>query len=73
LDTLSFILQAVESPSDRLDLAKKLGAARIVIDVLLAQKDRLALSSYRDSLTRSSEGWVYADHVLGKTNVKWKN
>ena len=28
-ETLSLILQAVESPSDRLDLAKKLGVAKV--------------------------------------------
>eukprot|EP00088_Acartia_fossae_P012770 TRINITY_DN1660_c0_g1_i2.p1 TRINITY_DN1660_c0_g1~~TRINITY_DN1660_c0_g1_i2.p1 ORF type:complete len:472 (+),score=139.16 TRINITY_DN1660_c0_g1_i2:231-1646(+) len=72
-ETLSLILQAVESPSDRLDLAKKLGVAKVVVDVMVAQKDRVALLGYRDSLTRSSEGWVYADHVINKANVKWKN
>ena len=38
------MLQAVENPGDRLDAAKKLGVASLVVDILLAQKDRIALT-----------------------------
>jgi hypothetical protein len=38
------VLQAVESPADRLDTAKKLGVSSVVVDILLAQKDRIALA-----------------------------
>ena len=36
-------MQAVESPSERLETAKKLGVSSVVVDVLLAQKDRASL------------------------------
>jgi len=72
-ETLSLILQAIESPSDRLDLARKLGATRVVVDVMLAQKDRVALQGYRDSLTRNSDSWTVAEEALSRSNIKWKN
>jgi len=72
-ETLSLMLQAIESPSDRLDLARKLGATRVVVDVMLAQKDRVSLQGYRDSLTRNSDSWTVADQALNRSNIKWKN
>ena len=37
------VLQAVESLVDRLEVARKLAVSNVVVDVLLAQKDRAAL------------------------------
>jgi len=72
-ENLSVILQAVESPADRLETARKLQVASVVVDVLLAQKDRIALTRYRDSLTLNSRDWFYANNALTTSNVKWKN
>eukprot|EP00088_Acartia_fossae_P042606 TRINITY_DN44791_c0_g1_i1.p1 TRINITY_DN44791_c0_g1~~TRINITY_DN44791_c0_g1_i1.p1 ORF type:complete len:420 (-),score=15.77 TRINITY_DN44791_c0_g1_i1:147-1358(-) len=73
VETLSVILQAVESPADRLETAKKLKVASVVVDVLLAQKDRNGLTRYRDSLVLNSRDWFYAENALTTSNVKWKN
>lgn len=43
VETLSLVLQAVESPGERLEVARKLRVSSVVVDVLLAQKDRAAL------------------------------
>jgi len=72
-ESLSVVLQAVESPADRLDTAKKLGVSSVVVDILLAQKDRIALTRFRDSLTLNSRDWFYAENALTTSNVKWKN
>jgi len=72
-ETLGVILQAVESPSERLETAKKLGVSSVVVDVLLAQKDRASLVRFRDSLTTNSRDWFYAENALTTSNVKWKN
>jgi len=72
-ESLSVVLQAVESPADRLDTAKKLGVSSVVVDILLAQKDRIALARFRDSLTLNSRDWFYAENALTTSNVKWKN
>jgi hypothetical protein len=37
----------MESPSERLEVARKLGIASVVVDTLLAQRDRAALTRYR--------------------------
>jgi hypothetical protein len=73
VETLSVVLQAVESPGDRLEVARKLRVSSVVVDVLLAQKDRTALLRFRDSLPSSSRDWFYAENALTTSNVKWKN
>jgi hypothetical protein len=45
----------------------------VVVDVLLAQRDRTALTRYRDSLVANSRDWCYANNALINSNVKWKN
>jgi len=72
-ETLGVVLQAVESPTDRMETARKLGVASVVVDVLLAQKDRAGLIRFRDSLTLNSRDWFYAENALTTSNVKWKN
>jgi hypothetical protein len=47
--------------------------ASVVVDVLLSQRDRAALTSYRDSLVANSRDWFYADNALRTSTVKWKN
>ena len=42
---LFVILGLVDNKEERLGLAKKVGVASVVVDVLLAQKDRLAFMS----------------------------
>ena len=43
VETLSLVLQAVDSPATRLELASKLGVNSVVVDILLAQKDKSGL------------------------------
>ena len=66
-------VQAMDSPSERMELARKLGIASVVVDVLLAQRDRAALTRYKESLVANSRDWFYADNALRTSTVKWKN
>jgi hypothetical protein len=63
----------MESPSERLEVARKLGIASVVVDTLLAQRDRAALTRYRDGLVANSRDWCYADNALRTSTIKWKN
>jgi len=72
VETLSLVLQAVDSPATRLELASKLGVNSVVVDILLAQKDKSGLIRFRDSLTQSSRDWFYAENALSTSNVRWK-
>jgi hypothetical protein len=56
-----------------LEVARKLGIASVVVDTLLAQRDRAALTRYRDGLVANSRDWCYADNALRTSTIKWKN
>ena len=71
-DTLSVILGLVDNMEEKLMLAKKVGVASVVVDVLVTQKDRLAIISYQATLPANSRDWFYADNAL-RNSVKWKN
>jgi len=73
VETLAAVLLLVENPEERMALGKKVGVASVVVDGLLAQKDRLALLSYQNTMTPNSRDWFYADNALKNSNVKWKN
>jgi len=73
LETLSIILSLIDNVDEKLTLAKKVGVASIVIDIFVAQKDRLSLISYQANMTPNSRDWFYADNALRNSNVKWKN
>ena len=73
VETLAAVLLLVESPEERMALGKKVGVASVVVDGLLAQKDRLALLSYQSTMTPNSRDWFYANNALKNSNVKWKN
>ena len=72
VETLSIILGLVDTMEERLLLAKKVGVASVVVDVLVAQKDRLAIMSYQTNMPANSRDWFYADNAL-RNSVKWKN
>ena len=63
---LSVILGLVGATEERLGLAKKVGVASMVVDVLVAQKDRLAI------LPANSRDWFYAESALRNSNAKWR-
>jgi len=73
IETLTIVLQLVENTEDRLNLGKKVGVSSVVVDGLLAQRDRLALLNYQKSMAPNSRDWFYADNALKNSNVKWKN
>ena len=70
---LTVLLGLVDNLEDRLDLAKKVGVGSVVVDVLVAQKDRNAIHSYQASLTPNSQDWFYAENALKSSSVRWKN
>jgi len=72
VETLGLVVQAVESPASRLQVANKLGVNSVVVDILLAQKDKTGLTRFRDSLTPNSRDWFYAENALSTSNVRWK-
>ena len=73
METLSIILGLVDNMEERLVLAKKVGVASVVVDVLVAQKDRLAIISYQATMPANCSDWFYADNALRNSNVKWRN
>ena len=72
-DTLTVVLQLVESGEERLALGRKCGVSSVVVDGLLGLKDRLALLAYQGNMAPNSRDWFYADNALKNSNVKWKN
>ena len=63
----------VEPLEDREALAKKVGAHSVVIDVYVAQRDRLSLENYKSKLIPQSSEWLYAVNALSVSNTRWKN
>jgi len=72
LDTLIVLLGLVDNQEERLELAKKVGVGSVVVDVLVSQRDRMGLISYKSSLVANSPDWFYADNALN-SSAKWKN
>lgn len=73
VEILMVLLSLVDNMEERLELARKVGAASVVVDVMVSQKDRLAIVNYQASLTPNSRDWFYADNALNNSSVKWKN
>lgn len=67
------ILRAVSDQELRLKLAEKYEVSEIVIEGLLAQRDRLKLSKYSATLTPHTPESYKALAVLNNTTTKWKN
>jgi len=63
----------IEVLEDREVLAKKVGAHSVVIDIYVAQRDRISLQSYKAKLVPNSSEWLYADNALCVSNTRWKN
>ena len=72
-DTLQTFLQLVEGVEERVGLARKVGVAAVVVDVLVAQRDRQGLVQFQASLPPNSRDWFYADNALRVSSTKWKN
>ncbi|XP_013394312.1 spermatogenesis-defective protein 39 homolog [Lingula anatina] len=72
-DILSKYLQLVDDPEKRLALGKKFGCHQVVIDTLVAHKDRQQLQAYGQTLTPHTKEMYYAQDALRHSNVKWKN
>jgi len=72
-DTLQTFLQLVEGVEERVGLARKVGVAAVVVDVLVAQRDRQGLGQFQASLPPNSRDWFYADNALRVSSTKWKN
>ena len=73
VEILMVLLSLVDNMEERLELAKKVGAASVVVDVMVSLKDRLAIVKYQATLTPNSRDWFYADNALKNSSVKWKN
>ena len=63
----------MDNMKERLGLAKKVVVASVVVNVLLAQKDRLAIMSYQATMPANSRDWFYAENALRNSNAKWRN
>ena len=72
-DVLQVFLPLVDPLEEREALAKKLCVHTVVVDVLVLNRDRIALESYKSKLVPQSREWFYADNALGVSNTKWKN
>ncbi len=72
-DVLQQYLELVDDVEEREALARKCSAPHVVVDCLVAQRDRAGLQRYRDRLTSHSPEWFYADHAINTSNTKWKN
>ena len=70
---LSIILGLVENMEERLELSKKVGVVSVVVDVLVAKKDRLAIMTYRATIQANSRDWFYVENALRNSNAKWRN
>ena len=44
-----------------------------MVDVGVAQKDRLAIMSYQATMPANSSDWFYAENALRNSNAKWRN
>lgn len=72
-DTLVILLGLVDNTEERQEVARKVGAASVVVDVFVTQKDRCGLVSYLGSLAPNSSDWFYAENALKNSSMKWKN
>lgn len=72
-ETLAAFLPLVDGLEERISLARKVGVAAVVVDVLVAMKDRQGLVQFQDSLVPSSRDWFYAENALRASSAKWKN
>ena len=69
LETLSIILWLVINSKERLVLWRW-GVAIVVVDVLVVQKNRLAIMSYQTNMPANSRECFYADNAL-KNSLTW--
>ena len=49
------------------NMEERLGMASVMVDVLVAQKNRLAI------MPANSRDWFYVENALGNSNAKWRN
>ncbi|RVE44045.1 hypothetical protein evm_011282 [Chilo suppressalis] len=63
----------ITSAEDRLRLAQMYKIEPVVIETLAKQKDRIALTNYKMTLSPQSEVFILAENTLRDTSIKWKN
>ncbi|XP_026754214.2 spermatogenesis-defective protein 39 homolog [Galleria mellonella] len=63
----------VASADDRLRLAQMYKIHSVVIETFAKQKDRIALTSYKMTLSPQSEEYILAENTLRDMSIKWKN
>ncbi|KAK5978209.1 Spermatogenesis-defective protein 39 [Trichostrongylus colubriformis] len=67
------ILRAVSDADQRLRLAEKYDVCEIVIECLVAQRDRVKLATYASTLKPHTPDAYKASAALNNTGTKWKN
>jgi len=72
-EALAPLLSLVDNVDDRLSLAKRVKVHSVVVDCLVALKDRMGLMKHQQGLEANSQDWFYANNALSNSNVKWKN
>lgn len=66
-------LETISDVSARLSLAKKYKCFHTVVDILVDQKDKQALLSFKSEQPVQSKSYFYAENALRSHSVKWKN
>lgn len=66
-DILHDFLLCVVDVEIGLSLAKKMGCHKYVIDVLINQKDRVAIINYKPNIPSQTEEYFYAESALQST------
>uniref|UniRef100_A0A8D9ABE5 Spermatogenesis-defective protein 39 homolog n=1 Tax=Cacopsylla melanoneura TaxID=428564 RepID=A0A8D9ABE5_9HEMI len=70
---LAKYLQVISNVSTKLALARKYKCSHLVVDILVDQKDRLALLEFKSQQPAQSESYFYAENALRNNSTKWKN
>ncbi|XP_047526134.1 vacuolar protein sorting-associated protein 16B [Pieris napi] len=66
-------LNKIQNGDEKLRLAYKYKIHSVVIESLLKQKDRTALTNYKMTLSPQSEEYILAENTLREPSIKWKN
>ncbi|KAL5008167.1 hypothetical protein ScPMuIL_013748 [Solemya velum] len=65
-------LRLVDDTNLRLNLAKRMKCHEIVVDTLVANRDRVELEDYKRKLPLHTKEFLYARDALNSSTVKWK-
>ncbi|CAG9794717.1 unnamed protein product [Diatraea saccharalis] len=70
---MAICVNKITSAEDRLRLAQMYKIETVVIETLAKQKDRIALTNYKMTLSPQSEVFILAENTLRDPSIKWKN